>query len=115
MRHNARHKRLSKDVWRPVGEDKIKSFVEYRQLYSECSMLFFGDNGQGDLMCAERLTGMNASPEDVGGMVSAAFIHQVADPAEQLSELHFEDHQRAKEVRRSLFPDIESESEMKFK
>ena len=22
------------DVWRPVGEDKIKSFVEYRQLYS---------------------------------------------------------------------------------
>lgn len=88
------------DVWRPVGEDKIKSFVEYRQLYSECSMLFFGDNGQGDLMCAERLTGMNGSPSEdgVGGMVSAAFIHQVADPAEQLSELEkFEDHQQAKE------------------
>ncbi|CAE7273046.1 unnamed protein product, partial [Symbiodinium necroappetens] len=47
------------DVWRPVGEDKIKSFVQYRQLYSECATLFFGDNGQGDLMCAERLTGMN--------------------------------------------------------
>lgn len=44
----------------------------------ECSMLFFGDNGQGDLMCAERLTGMNGSPSEdgVGGMVSAAFIHQ---------------------------------------
>ena len=44
-------------------------------------MLFFGDNGQGDLMCAERLTGMNGSPgspseDGVGGMVSAAFIHQ---------------------------------------
>ena len=41
-------------------------------------MLFFGDNGQGDLMCAERLTGMNGSPSEdgVGGMVSAAFIHQ---------------------------------------
>lgn len=88
-------------------------------------MLFFGDNGQGDLMCAERLTGMNGSPSEdgVGGMVSAAFIHQagvskellkvssftecekhvfhsqVADPAEQLSELEkFEDHQQAKEV-----------------
>ena len=24
----------TQDVWRPVGEDKIKSFVEYRQLYS---------------------------------------------------------------------------------
>ncbi|CAK9034468.1 unnamed protein product [Durusdinium trenchii] len=92
--------RLNSDVWRPVGEDKIKSFVEYRQLYSECSMLFFGDNGQGDLMCAERLTGMNVGGEGtgVGGMVSAAFIHQVADPAEQLSELEkFEDHARAKE------------------
>lgn len=91
------------DVWRPVGEDKIKSFVEYRQLYSECSMLFFGDNGQGDLMCAERLTGMNGSPgspseDGVGGMVSAAFIHQVADPSKHLSELEkFEDHQQAKE------------------
>lgn len=42
-------------------------------------MLFFGDNGQGDLMCAERLTGMNVGGEGtgVGGMVSAAFIHQV--------------------------------------
>lgn len=91
------------DVWRPVGEDKIKSFVEYRQLYSECSMLFFGDNGQGDLMCAERLTGMNGSPgspseDGVGGMVSAAFIHQVADPSKHLSELEkFEDDQQAKE------------------
>lgn len=91
------------DVWRPVGEDKIKSFVEYRQLYSECSMLFFGDNGQGDLMCAERLTGMNNSPDSateygVGGMVSAAFIHQVADPSKHLSELEkFEDDQQAKE------------------
>jgi len=91
------------DVWRPVGEDKIKSFVEYRQLYSECSMLFFGDNGQGDLMCAERLTGMNNSPDSateygVGGMVSAAFIHQVADPSKHLSELEkFENDQQAKE------------------
>lgn len=91
------------DVWRPVGEDKIKSFVEYRQLYSECSMLFFGDNGQGDLMCAERLTEMNGSPgspseDGVGGMVSAAFIHQVADPSKHLSELEkFEDDQQAKE------------------
>ena len=44
-------------------------------------MLFFGDNGQGDLMCAERLTGMNGSPSEdgVGGMVSAAFIHQARD------------------------------------
>jgi hypothetical protein len=53
-------------------------------------MLFFGDNGQGDLMCAERLTGMNGSPgspseDGVGGRVSAAFIHQVRtlqDPEE---------------------------------
>eukprot|EP00913_Durusdinium_trenchii_P033467 g31333.t1 len=61
--------------------------MEYRQLYSECSMLFFGDNGQGDLMCAEQLTRMNVGGEGTGGggMVSAAFIHQVADPAEQLS------------------------------
>ncbi|CAK9083525.1 unnamed protein product [Durusdinium trenchii] len=91
---------LNSDFWRPVGEDRIKSFMEYRQLYSECSMLFFGDNGQGDLMCAEQLTRMNVGGEGTGGggMVSAAFIHQVADPAEQLSELEkFEDHALAKE------------------
>ncbi|CAE7864321.1 unnamed protein product [Symbiodinium microadriaticum] len=64
------------DVWRPVGEDKIKSFVQYRQLYSECATLFFGDNGQGDLMCAERLTGMNNTecPEDARAAQSEGVV-----------------------------------------
>ncbi|CAJ1373272.1 unnamed protein product [Effrenium voratum] len=76
------------DVWRSVGEDKIKTFVEYRQLYSECATVFFGDNGQGDLMCAERLTGMNVTNGDygVGGVVSYAFIHQVQPLEDQLTE-----------------------------
>ena len=29
----------AQDVWRPVGEDKIKSFVEYRQLYSDTCLV----------------------------------------------------------------------------
>ena len=51
----------------------------HRSMTKECSMLFFGDNGQGDLMCAEQLTRMNVGGEGTGGggMVSAAFIHQV--------------------------------------
>lgn len=43
-------------VWIPVGDTKVAIFLEYQQLYSECSSVFFGDNGQGDLWCAEHLS-----------------------------------------------------------
>lgn len=79
-------------VYIPSGSVKLPGaqFQDPIPCPKECSMLFFGDNGQGDLMCAERLTGMNGSPgspseDGVGGMVSAAFIHQVRtlqDPEE---------------------------------
>lgn len=72
-------------VWQPVGADKRRSFLEYRRLYCECDMVFFGDNGQGDLVCAEELMKEVEGTEDdeeAGNVVS--FIHEVIPRTAQL-------------------------------
>eukprot|EP00746_Dinoflagellata_sp_MGD_P041661 gnl/MRDRNA2_/MRDRNA2_200739_c0_seq1.p1 gnl/MRDRNA2_/MRDRNA2_200739_c0~~gnl/MRDRNA2_/MRDRNA2_200739_c0_seq1.p1 ORF type:complete len:757 (-),score=103.74 gnl/MRDRNA2_/MRDRNA2_200739_c0_seq1:2-2179(-) len=89
------------DVWRAVGEDKVRNFMEYRGLYSECSTVFFGDNGQGDLLCGEKLSKMGQCPfstEKNGKSesqneshalpcVSAVFIHEVIPRSQQLTSV----------------------------
>jgi len=73
-------------VWRPVGEDKRRSFMEYRRLYCECDMVFFGDNGQGDLLCAEELMQEieNEMTDDLDSGDVFAFIHEVIPRKNQL-------------------------------
>merc|ERR1719265_364177 len=77
-------------VWQPVGADKVQTFLEYQQLYSECTSVFFGDNGQGDLWCAEQL-GLRKTGGEKGDsdefQVEACFIHEVIPRSAQLSSL----------------------------
>eukprot|EP00928_Gymnodinium_smaydae_P057995 TRINITY_DN4120_c0_g2_i4.p1 TRINITY_DN4120_c0_g2~~TRINITY_DN4120_c0_g2_i4.p1 ORF type:complete len:287 (+),score=35.16 TRINITY_DN4120_c0_g2_i4:402-1262(+) len=100
------------DVWRPVGEDKVRAFEQYRGLYGECPCVFFGDNGQGDLFCGEQLALRaleDKAPHAHGAplpFVSAVFIHEVIPRSEQLSSLDetLTDEEKAKEwQRRNIF------------
>jgi len=42
-------------AWGGVGELKFSTFRRFRRLYPEYDYVFFGDNGQGDLLCAHRI------------------------------------------------------------
>lgn len=42
-------------AWQQVGEKKVECFQRYRALYAEYDFVFFGDNGQGDLLAAQRM------------------------------------------------------------
>ena len=49
--------------------------LQYAELHSECPLVFFGDNGQGDVVAAERAL------ESKTISIHAAFIHQVQELA----------------------------------
>eukprot|EP00928_Gymnodinium_smaydae_P034801 TRINITY_DN24588_c0_g2_i4.p1 TRINITY_DN24588_c0_g2~~TRINITY_DN24588_c0_g2_i4.p1 ORF type:complete len:734 (+),score=132.72 TRINITY_DN24588_c0_g2_i4:63-2264(+) len=55
-------------AWKRVGEKKVECFEQYKALYLEYDYVFFGDNGQGDLLAAQRMAGMTtaASPAACG-------------------------------------------------
>lgn len=74
-------------VWEPVGEEKVRSFLQYQRLYSECTAVFFGDNGQGDLWCAEQLGQRAFDRGSEDAVVEACFIHEVIPRRKQLSSL----------------------------
>lgn len=67
--------------WRMVGERKARTFEEYASLYPEYDYVFCGDNGQGDLLAAEKIL-KGPWKENV----RACFIHRVLEPEKQLSE-----------------------------
>mmetsp|Transcript_50146 Transcript_50146/g.144500 ORF Transcript_50146/g.144500 Transcript_50146/m.144500 type:complete len:780 (-) Transcript_50146:9-2348(-) len=77
------HRHLT-SVWAPVGQDKKTTYFQYQRLYCECDTLFFGDNGQGDLLCAELVA---ASSSKNGAPVVHSFIHEVVPPSEMLTSL----------------------------
>lgn len=81
-------RRRRKVVWKPVSFDKVRTFRQYQRLYSEFSMVFFGDNGQGDLLCAEELAAPTES-QHCGKLEApaAVFIHEVVPLGSQLSSL----------------------------
>jgi hypothetical protein len=56
---------------RAIAEKKIRNLDEYRRLWPEYGMVFFGDSGQGDAALAEHLL---AEPGPHG---AHAFIHDV--------------------------------------
>eukprot|EP00445_Apocalathium_hangoei_P030168 CAMPEP_0203931720 /NCGR_PEP_ID=MMETSP0359-20131031/70263_1 /ASSEMBLY_ACC=CAM_ASM_000338 /TAXON_ID=268821 /ORGANISM="Scrippsiella Hangoei, Strain SHTV-5" /LENGTH=834 /DNA_ID=CAMNT_0050861103 /DNA_START=30 /DNA_END=2531 /DNA_ORIENTATION=- len=98
-------RRWRKVVWVPVGISKVATFREYQKLYSECSFVFCGDNGQADLLCGEMLApgisekwmqpqssqlplfrqGCDAQAH--AEALEAVFIHEVTPRAGQLSSL----------------------------
>eukprot|EP01127_Copromyxa_protea_P024544 TRINITY_DN9731_c0_g1_i1.p1 TRINITY_DN9731_c0_g1~~TRINITY_DN9731_c0_g1_i1.p1 ORF type:complete len:842 (-),score=151.64 TRINITY_DN9731_c0_g1_i1:40-2565(-) len=57
--------------YEPIARKKYQNFLEYKTLYPEHKFLFIGDNGQGDVMCANDMR-QNFSEE-----VSGVFIHVV--------------------------------------
>eukprot|EP00746_Dinoflagellata_sp_MGD_P023033 gnl/MRDRNA2_/MRDRNA2_153932_c0_seq1.p1 gnl/MRDRNA2_/MRDRNA2_153932_c0~~gnl/MRDRNA2_/MRDRNA2_153932_c0_seq1.p1 ORF type:complete len:861 (+),score=137.01 gnl/MRDRNA2_/MRDRNA2_153932_c0_seq1:96-2678(+) len=66
--------------WQQVGELKARAFEEHVQLYPEYDYVFCGDNGQGDLLAAERM--LQSPFQD---KVKAAFINDVKPHNEHLS------------------------------
>jgi len=70
-------------AWRSVGEHKFKTFLQYRAMYPEYDFVFFGDNGQGDLLCADKMcTRVYDGPSNFLG----AFIHEVQDSDKALRD-----------------------------
>lgn len=61
-------------VWKAVGYEKFLGMKRLKQLNPNYDMVFFGDNGQGDLLAAE--LALQENPP----LISAAFINEVVQP-----------------------------------
>lgn len=59
------------DAWKEVGEVKYESILMLKHLYPNYSMVFFGDDGQGDLLAAERAQRENPP------LLEVAYINKV--------------------------------------
>jgi len=92
--------------WRKVGEHKYVTFSNYAELYPEYDFVFFGDNGQGDLLAAQLMASgsrrhggsQTTLPLDKNGQneqppnLIAALIHEVLpDEAKVLALEEFRD------------------------
>lgn len=71
--HSFQHSLRRPMPWKPMGEAKYKSMKEYSDLYGESSLIFFGDNGQGDVVAAE----LALIPCGASSPIKAAFIFEV--------------------------------------
>jgi len=60
-------------AWKAVGEAKYDTYVKFRALYSEYDFVFCGDDGQGDLLAAQK---MAAEQDNIAPLI-AAIIHKV--------------------------------------
>jgi len=70
-------------AWEHVGNLKYDTFVAFRDLYSEYDFVFFGDNGQGDLLCAQRMcTEAKVELEDFTQPRTLGAFIQVVQPEE---------------------------------
>eukprot|EP01065_Artemidia_motanka_P043041 TRINITY_DN5896_c0_g1_i1.p1 TRINITY_DN5896_c0_g1~~TRINITY_DN5896_c0_g1_i1.p1 ORF type:complete len:737 (+),score=180.22 TRINITY_DN5896_c0_g1_i1:107-2317(+) len=58
--------------WELVGANKARTVGEYQELYPEATLVFVGDDGQGDRYAAEDLL--------AEGKIVSAFIHSVIPP-----------------------------------
>lgn len=68
------------DAWEEVGRYKHTVFQQYARLYREYDFIFFGDNGQGDLLAGQL---MMQGPEEERPV--AILIHQVLDLEKSLT------------------------------
>ena len=63
-----------------MAQQKFNNFKEFSDLWPECSFVFIGDNGQGDVRVGELM--LKRDKNDRAGQVEAVFIHEV-QPIEQ--------------------------------
>jgi len=64
--------------WAPMGEQKFQGMEMFSKLHPESALVFFGDNGQGDVLAAEK-----AQERREGPLLRAAFIHEVLENIEE--------------------------------
>ena len=68
-------------LYQELATKKLSRFKEYAALYPEATFVYVGDNGQGDVLCAEAL----ANNRDIRSRLMACFIHKVASAMSTLS------------------------------
>ncbi|KAG7672552.1 hypothetical protein KSW81_001514 [Nannochloris sp. 'desiccata'] len=76
-------------LYQTLAAKKLSRFREYSAIYPEAAFVFVGDNGQGDVLCAEILysTAAQAATTTRPSQLIASFIHRVVSPASTLSML----------------------------
>ncbi len=76
-------------LYQTLAAKKLSRFREYAGIYPEAAFVFVGDNGQGDVLCAEILysTAAQAATATRPSQLIASFIHRVVSPASTLSML----------------------------
>jgi hypothetical protein len=76
-------------LYQTLAAKKLSRFREYAAIYPEAAFVFVGDNGQGDVLCAEILysTAAQAATATRPSQLIASFIHRVVSPASTLSML----------------------------
>lgn len=74
-------------LYQTLASKKISRFREYAALYPEAAFVYVGDNGQGDVLCAEAL----ANSREYKNKILASFIHKVSGTMSTLSIFRKED------------------------
>jgi len=66
-------RQITNKNWELVGRTKVASMEKYSNLYPEYEIVFFGDNGQGDLLAAEAMSNDSTCKDKV----RMCFIHRI--------------------------------------
>ena len=84
---NLKSKTATDALYQTLAAKKLSRFREYASLYPEAAFVYVGDNGQGDVLCAEAL----ANSREFKRKIIASFIHKVAGTMSTLSIFRKED------------------------
>jgi len=84
---NLKSKTATDALYQTLASKKLSRFREYASLYPEAAFVYVGDNGQGDVLCAEAL----ANSREFKRKIVASFIHKVAGTMSTLSIFRKED------------------------
>lgn len=75
-------------LYQTLAMKKLSRFKEYAAIYPEAAFIFVGDNGQGDVLCAEILySSARQAAEPNRSQLLASLIHKVVPPKATLSML----------------------------
>lgn len=76
-------------LYQTLAAKKMSRFNEYADIYPEAAFVLVGDNGQGDVLCAELLwSSMKTKSGGKATPLLASFVHKVVPVASTLSMLH---------------------------
>lgn len=84
---NIKSKTATDALYQTLASKKLSRFREYASLYPEAAFVYVGDNGQGDVLCAEAL----GNNREFKRKIVASFIHKVAGTMSTLSIFRKED------------------------